>query len=172
MSALGSPGALLVDLSRLDSNKYKTLIDHKKRFDYTSISLISDAEISDGRVIDEFGEVAVKRLEQPYRRDFSEDDIAQIISSYQSENATTIDLAEQFGCSKGTINKLLREHGVTVTKAKAQAKLDDTLVIAMYEEQHTMEEIAKHFGVSSYTVNKCLHRNGVKIRSRWDYVNK
>lgn len=133
---------------------------------------MSNEEVSDSRVIDEFGEVAVKCLEQPYRRDFSEDDIALIISSYQSENATTIDLAEQFGCSKGTINKLLRQHGVNVTKAKAQAKLDDKLVVAMYEEQHTIEEIAKRFGVSSYTVNQCLRRNGVKIRSRWDYVNK
>lgn len=162
----------MVDLSRLDSNKYKTLIDHKKKLDYTSISLISDAEISDSRVIDEFGEVAVKCLEQPYRRDFSDDDIALIISSYQSENATTIDLAEQFSCSKGTINKLLREHGVNVTKAKAQAKLDDKLVAAMYEEQHTIEEIAKRFGVSPSPIRNCLRRNGVKIRGRWDYVTK
>ena len=96
--------------------------------------------------------MAVKRLKQLYRKDFSEDDIELIISSYQSGN-TTIDLAEQFGCSKGTINKLLRKCGVNVTKAKAQAKLDDRVVIAMYkEERHTIEEIAQHFGVSSYTV--------------------
>lgn len=134
---------------------------------------MSNEEVSDSRVIDEFGEVAVKRLKQSYRRDFSDDDIALIISSYQSGDTTTIDLAEQFGCSKGTINKLLREHGVTVTKAKAQAKLDEKVVVAMYEEErHTIDEIAKCFGVSPYPIKSCLLRNGVKIRSRWDYVNK
>lgn len=163
----------MVDLSRLDSNKCKALIDHKRKLDHASISIISDTEAFNNRVIDEFGEVAVKRLERPYRRDFSDDDIALIISSYQSENITTINLAEQFGCSKGTINKLLREHGVAVTKAKAQAKLDEKVVVAMYEEErHTIDEIAKCFGVSPYPIKSCLLRNGVKIRSRWDYVNK
>lgn len=165
-------GGFVVGLTRLDSNKYKTLIKRKRQFVHFPTSIASEVEASGNRAIDEFGEMAVKRLKQLYRKDFSEDDIELIISSYQSGN-TTIDLAEQFGCSKGTINKLLRKCGVNVTKAKAQAKLDDRVVIAMYkEERHTIEEIAQHFGVSSYTVNRCLHRNEVKIRSRWDYIAK
>lgn len=161
----------MVGLTRLDSNKYKTLITRKRQFDYSPAAIVSEVEVSSNREIDEFGEIAVKRLEQLYCKDFSEDDIKLIISCYQS-GSTTIDLAEQFGCSKGTINKLLRKCGVNVTKAKAQAKLDAEIVIAMYEERHTIEEIAQHFGVSPYTVNRCLHSNGVKIRSRWDYAKK
>lgn len=158
-------------LSRLDSKKYRTLINQRARFDYSSAFIISEAEISDNRALDEFGEIAVRRLQQSYRKDFSDVDIELIISCYQSGD-TTIDLAKQFGCSKGTINKLLRKCGVNVTKAKAQAKLDAEIVIAMYEERHTIEDIAQHFGVSSYTVNRCLHSNGVEIRSRWDYVKE
>lgn len=162
----------MVDLSSLDSNKYKALIHHKRKYSYSPAAIIPDIEVSDNRSIDEFGEVAVKRLEQPYRKEFSEEDIERITSNYQSGSASTIDLAKQFGCSKGTINKLLREYGVNITKAKAQAKLDEGVVCAMYEDQHTMEEIAKRFGVSSNTINKCLRRNGVKIRNKWDYTAK
>ena len=162
----------MVGLTRLNSNKYKTLIKRRRQFVHSPASVVSEVGVSSNREIDAFGEIAVKRLEQLYRKDFSEDDIELILSSYQSGN-TTIDLAKQFGCSKGTINKLLRKCGVNVTKAKARAKLDDGVVVAMYEEErHTIEEIAKYFGVSPYTVNRCLHSNGVKIRSRWDYVKK
>lgn len=169
---IGSDYVSLVGLTRLDSNKYKTLIRRRRQFVHSPTSIRSEVEVSGNRVIDKFGEIAVKRLEQLYRKDFSEDDIELILSSYQARG-TTIDLAKQFGCSKGTINKLLRKYGVNVTKAKARAKLEDGVVVAMYEEErHTIEEIAKHFGVSPYTVNRCLHSNGVKIRSRWDYVKK
>lgn len=85
------------------------------------------------------GEIVVKCLEQPYRRDFPEADIKQIISGYQSGKSTIV-LAEEFNCSKNAINKLLREHGMSVTRAKAQMKLDAKVVIAMYEEQHTIEK--------------------------------
>ena len=123
------------------------------------------------REIDAFGEIAVKRLKQSYCRDFSDTDVEQIISSYQS-GESTIGLAKQFGCNKGTINKLLRQHGVKVIRGKAQAKLDAAVVIAMYEEMHTSEEIAKQFKVHPQVVIRCLKANGVKIRTRWDYAKK
>lgn len=168
---LSHESLFLVGLSRLDSKKYIALINQRKKFDYSLISIMPEVEVSDNRTIDEFGEIAIRHLQQSYRKDFSDADIMLIISCYQS-GGTTINLAEQFGCSKGTINKLLRAHGVNVTKAKAQAKLNVKIVIAMYEECHTIEEIAQHFGVSSYTINRCLRSNGVKIRNRWDYVEK
>lgn len=161
----------MVGLTRLDSNKYKTLMKYRKQFDYSPTSIGLEVGVSDNRAVDEFGEIAVKCLKQPYRRDFSDTDVEQIISSYQS-GKSTIKLAKQFGCSKGTINKLLRQHGVEVIREKAQAKLDTAAVIAMYEEMRTSEEIAKQFKVHPQAVIRCLKANGVKIRTRWDYVKK
>lgn len=161
-----------------DPSQYDAIIYQKikafadaKNLAQNAAALVSDDMERQSREIDEFGEIAVKRLEQPYRKDFSDADVEQVISGYQS-GKSTIALAEEFGCSKNTINKLLREHGVNVTKAKAQAKLDAKVVIAMYGERHTIEEIAECFGVSSYLVNRCLRSNRVKIRSRWDYTEK
>lgn len=94
-----------------------------------------------------------------------------MLSGYKA-GKTTINLAKEFGCCKNTINKLLRGHGVNVTKAKVQAKLDANVVIVMYEEICTSEEIAKQSGVHPQAVIRCLEANGVKIRSRWDYMRK
>lgn len=161
----------------LDSNKCKAILRHKARIlQANDLRVVSEAAVSGGtelrnKEIDKFGEVAVKRLKQSYRKNFSENDIEQIVSGYKS-GKTTIELAGQFGCCKNTINKLLRQHGVEVTREKAQTKLDTEVVIAMYEKRHTIEEIAKRFSVSPYTISRCLHSNGVKTRDRWDYATK
>lgn len=165
-------GLFLVGLSELDSNKYKAILKAKKQItqqvlhqtDFT----VEDAPPCSDKVIDQFGEIATTRLKQLYRREFSEQDVGQMVAGYKS-GMTTIELAKQFQCNKGTINKLLRQHGVRITKAKAQAKLNVDKVLSMYENMHTIEDIAKYFNVSSYTINRCLKAHGVKIRGRWDY---
>lgn len=167
-----SPLLILVGLSELDSNKYKAILKAKKQItqqvlhqtDFT----VEDAPPCSDKVIDQFGEIATTRLKQLYRREFSEQDVGQMVAGYKS-GMTTIELAKQFQCNKGTINKLLRQHGVRITKAKAQAKLNVDKVLSMYENMHTIEDIAKYFNVSSYTINRCLKAHGVKIRGRWDY---
>jgi len=160
----------------LDSNKCKSILSQKaKMFQEDSMfyptPIIPDEQESHNRKIDQFGEVAVKQLKQSYRKGFSDDEIDQIIFSYKS-GKTTIEIAAQFGCCKNTINKLLRQHGVEVTREKAQVKLDAEKVIAMYEEMHTTEEIASYYGVNPISVIRCLRAHGVKIRSRWDYPKR
>lgn len=169
---------ILVDLTEPDPKQYEAIIRQKHKVIQASKNLgqsfnaiIPDGTTQQSREIDEFGEIAVKRLEQPHRRDFSDADVEKIISSYKS-GRSTIELARQFACSKNTINKLLRDHGVEVIKAKAQAKLDAKAVVAMYAEMHTAEEIAKRFDAHRQVVIRCLKANGVKIRNRWDYVEK
>lgn len=169
----------MVDLTEPDPNQYDAIIRQKvkviqatKNLGQAATFIISDDAERHNREIDVFGEIAVKRLKQPYRREFSEADIKQMISAYQSGETTTIKLAEQFGCSKTTINKLLRQHGVEVTRAKAQARLNADAVVAMYDEMRTTEEIAECFHVHPQVVIRCLRANGVKIRSRWDYAKK
>ena len=148
-------------LTSCNSNKYEAIFRQKIRtlqannMRITPATIVSDGVELRNREVDEFGEVAVRHLERSYRKDFSDADIEQIISGYKS-GKSTIELAEQFGCNKGTINKLLREHGVEVIKAKAQSKLDAEVAIAMYAEMHTTAEIAERFGVSSLSVIRCL----------------
>lgn len=169
----------LVGLTEPDPNQYDAIIRQKvkviqaaKNFGQAATFIIADDAERHNREIDVFGEIAVKRLKQPYRREFSEADIKQMVSAYQSGETTTIKLAERFGCSKTTINKLLRQHGVEVTRAKAQARLNADAVVAMYDEMRTTEEIAECFHVHPQVVIRCLRANGVKIRSRWDYAKK
>lgn len=163
---------LMVGLSELDSNKYRAILKAKKQITKQVLHqtgfMVEDAPPCSDKVTDQFGEIATTRLKQPYRREFSEQDVRQMVAGYKS-GMTTMELAKQFKCNKGTINKLLRQHGVRITKAKAQAKLNVDKVLSMYENMHTIEDIAKYFNVSSYTVNRCLKAHNVKIRGRWDY---
>lgn len=102
---------------------------------------------------------------------FNEDDISNMIAAFQSGKSTK-ELGEMFNCSKTTIGKILREHGVDVSKGKARRKLDDDKVISMYKEMHNIEEIASYFDVSTYSVGQCLDEHNVPRRSRWDYPQK
>lgn len=138
-------------------------------------SIRSNPAISSGSLshkeIDEFGEIAVKRLTQPYRVEFSSEDVKNIVAAYKAGKSTH-KISQQYNCCKTTISNLLKRNGISVTNAKAQGKFNAQTVIHLYEEMHTTEEIAKLFGVSPYTINRCLRENGVKIRSRWDYEQK
>lgn len=75
----------------------------------------------DDRGIDEFGEVAVKKLRQAQKY-LSDAEIQEIIDLYQSGKATTRDLADKFHCHRQTISHTLKQHGVKVDKRKAQKK--------------------------------------------------
>lgn len=165
----------MVELSGLDSNKYKAILRFKSQIPEL-IGPSLTVNMTEGgpsrKRIDQFGEIAVKRLKQPYKIEFSQDEIKTIIAAYQTGTISTLKLAEEYGCSKTTISKLLKQHNIEVTNTKAQIKLDTKRVISMYAGMCTTEEIAKQFGVSPSTINKCLRKNGVKIRNRWDYSEK
>lgn len=171
LSGKGSDYLALVGLTRLDSNKYKAILRYKyqigSQIKLTSSIIIPD-DLKYNKRVDEFGEIVISRLQQPFSIEFSEEEIEKIISEYKSGKSTR-KLAEQFNCSKTTIGDLLKRHGITVTNCKAQAKLDSERVIIMYKQEQTMDEIAKCFGVSACTIRKCLLKNNVKIRGRWDY---
>lgn len=165
----------MVELSRLDSKKCSAVLRFKQknaeRIKSLGYTINPNEKLVESREIDEYGEVAVKRLRQRFRIEFSNSEVKQIISAYQS-GSTTLQIAKQFNCSKATISSLLKQHGVNVTKAKAQAKIDVKMVIAMYAEMQTAADIAKFFGVSAYAIQRCLRENGIKLRSRWDYPQK
>lgn len=129
--------------------------------DKEDMSMVNDREI------DNFGEMAAKRLQQPQKQ-LSAEEIAKVISEYES-GKTTYELAETFGCHRQTITSILKRYGVKVDKCTVRKRLNTDEIIALYAGMHTSTEIAKHYKVHPQVIIRCLKANGVKIRSRWDY---
>lgn len=63
----------------------------------------------------------------------------------------------------------IQEHGTLHADEK---RMDDGLVIEMYEQGMTMPQIADILGCNNGTVSRVLQRNGVKARSSSDYRRK
>ena len=165
---------MMVGLSELNSNKYKTILRYKTRIsEYAKTiptsNILPESLSLNNKTTDKFGDIRVKTLKRPYRREFTPTEVGEIIALYNS-GENTIKLAKQFNCSKSTINKLLRQNGVLVTKKKARIKIDVDKAISMYTEMSTLEEIGEYFDVSTHTVREILLENGVKMRTRWDYT--
>lgn len=118
--------------------------------------------------IDCYGETVVTKLKRPYQIEFTEKKIHKIITAYQA-GKTAKEISNEYGCCRTTICKLLRQHGVNVTKAKARQKIDEAETISLYENKHTIAEIAAYFGVNPQVITKCLRDHNVPIRGRWDY---
>lgn len=102
------------------------------------------------------------------QKHLSEAEIAEIIVKYKSGIATTA-LAQEYGCHKTTIRKMLRRNGIAVAKQPAANKIDTAKAITMYGEKQTIAEIARHFGVSESAIRKRLIDNNIPLRSRWSY---
>ncbi len=150
-------------LSDLNSNNYRAILDAKA----TPITTLGDPS----------DDVGIKDTSRPYniigelkqqQKHLSEVEIAEIIVKYKAGVATTV-LAEEYDCHKTTIRRVLRQHGIKITKQPVANKIDTSKVIAMYEEMKTIKEIARHFEVSESAIRRRLIENDVPLRSRWDY---
>ena len=135
--------------------------------DSSTNRIVSEKTKIGNKQVDEYGELAITRLTQT-RREFSEDELQEIVFLYKSGKSTR-EIGERFKVCKTTIVNLLRKQGVEVTRSKVQAKLNAEEVIFMYKNGLTSEKIAKQFGVNPQTILNCLRNHGVKIRGRWDY---
>lgn len=169
----------MVDLLGADPNKYQTLLAYKSHLEPSSDCstncprklIVANAASKCKTIVNNFGEDEVIDVTQAQKRNFTTEETRQIILDYQT-GMLLKEIAAKFECSRQTISKLLKEHGINVTTAKKQAKLNPKEVIAMYEQMHTSEEIGKHFGVRAQVIIACLKSNGVPLRSRWDYYKK
>lgn len=164
----------MVGLTELDSKNYQSIMQFKKKLKLQK-ELFPESpaqeEVPNNNIkIDNFGEPSVKFL-QTKPLEFSLDDINNMITSYES-GISTPKLAQRFNCSKNTISKILKEHGVKVSNRKAQKGLNADKVISMYEKMYNIEEIAKYFNVSTYAINQCLTEHNIPRRNRWDYPRK
>ena len=159
----------MVGLSDLDSKRFNAVIRFKASIQPKLKELCPANSLSfSPRKHNVYGEIEADRIFQHQKRSFSEEEITALVSAYR-DGKTTYELAEDFRCHRRTIGRVLKRQGITVTKAKAQQKLDPSDVISMYAQMHTTEEIAKKYTVNPQAIIKCLRAHNIGIRSRWDY---
>ncbi len=115
----------------------------------------------------EYGEIEAvsKRQEQ---KCFTTEEIQLLITGYKS-GKTTYQLADEFGCHRATVSRVLKRNNVNVTNGFRKKQLNPNDVVAMYENKHTSAQIAEKYDVHPNIVLNCLRSQGVKIRSRWEY---
>ena len=108
--------AFLVQLSGHNSKNYQAILRAKKRITNNSklepIFIISENPGKNKRAVDEFGELAVRQLQQKQKH-FSDEEIIILTEEYQN-GKTLLELAKQYGCHRDTVSRMLKKHGVKV----------------------------------------------------------
>jgi DNA-directed RNA polymerase specialized sigma24 family protein len=77
--------------------------------------------------------------------------------------ASLAELQEQFGLSRGSVQRLLRERGVR-RRRKSLSDADLAVLVERYEDGLTVREIAAEQGLAKTTVQDALARSGVAMR--------
>ena len=116
------------------------------------------------RKVNQYGEIEAARIQHEQKR-LNDEEIQLLVTGYQS-GKSTYQLAHEFGCHRITVSNILKRHGVLVSKAKSQKKLDIPDVIAMYGQDHTTQAIADKYDVDRQVVANCLKSHGIKLRGR------
>ena len=156
---------LLVGLTGLDLNLCARLISYRQKSLSTPNNTTHEPQTSSAIYVDEYGEIARRKITQPQKRLLNAE-ISDIIVGYENGLSTYV-LAEKYGCNRKTISAHLKKNGVTVTKAfSAQGKEE---IANMYQSGLTVAEIAKQLKANCSTIIRHLHANGVQMRTRWDY---
>ena len=73
------------------------------------------------------------------------------------------ELQEQFGLSRGSVQRLLREAGVR-RRQTSMGDADLAVLVERYEDGLTVREIAAEQGLAKTTVQDALARSGVAMR--------
>ena len=150
-------------LMEITSKNYQRILEfklsnHAGRLSPSDTDIISQSPKNDkGENSDYYTDKKkVDRLQQPYQRAFTPEEIQKIVTAYQSGKAS-YELGAEFNCSKTTIVKLLKQQGVPLRKSgRTRAKVDDKKVIRMYKEMHTIKEISKNLNVDTQVISRCL----------------
>lgn len=106
----------MVQLSGHNSKNYQAILRAKNRiandskFEFTFI--VSENPEKNKRGVDEFGELAVRQLQQKQKH-FTDEEIIILTEEYQN-GKTLLELAKQYGCHRDTVSRMLKKHGVKV----------------------------------------------------------
>lgn len=76
-----------------------------------------------------------------------------IIDRYTNKGESTVIIANDIGCSQGTVERLLKRNGIKMTPHRFNLKVNDenrAKIFALYQSGATTIEIGKEFNVSDY----------------------
>ncbi|BDT94114.1 hypothetical protein IFM12275_40900 [Nocardia sputorum] len=111
--------------------------------------------------------ICKKRGDEPaYRpnRKLQPDEVAALVERYR-HGASMMELAEEYGLHRNTVEAHLRRSGVAKRPmVKMTPRLVERATRLYVEELWTTARIGKEFGVDASTVAKALKRAGVKLR--------
>lgn len=93
-------------------------------------------------------------------------DITKIISMYEKEKLSTIEIGEFFGVNHGIINRILRRNNIAIRSLGEHKNLNEENIVEMYTEGSTLKELGDIYGVARQTIARVLRKNEVTIRSR------
>jgi len=90
--------------------------------------------------------------------------IEQLVRDYEA-GVETPELTGRYGLGKGTVLKLLREHGVTMRRqGLSSAEIDEA--IQLHAEGWSLARIGQQFGRAHTVIRKALLDQGVPLRPR------
>lgn len=107
---------ILVHLSEHDSKKYQAILRFKRQLgectELDDADTVSDDGEDCSRRVDEFGEVATKRITHIQKR-FAPEEITILAEKYLAGKSTR-KLGEEFGCNRNTVSDVLKRNGIKV----------------------------------------------------------
>ena len=103
------------------------------------------------------------------QKDLTDDEIRQVAQRY-SEGASIYDLADEFGCHRGTISRHLKQQGITVSNKVTDRPALVERVLQMYADGMHTKQIGAELGITPKSVSKILHNNDIRIRHSTEYA--
>jgi hypothetical protein len=98
------------------------------------------------------------------RRRLNRETITQLVADYEAGQSTPT-LVKRYGLAKGTVLKLLKEHGITMRHQQmTEAEIIET--IDLYQQGWSLARIGQHFGRNPSIIQGVLKRAGV-ARRKW-----
>ncbi len=114
------------------------------------------------------GEIPLPHADhQPYKlsQRLSAETVDAIIRAYQA-GATTREVGERFGWAHSSINKLLRQHGITARRRSPNAA-EMQGAVELYEAGLGTRTIGQLLGFGATTIGRALRQAGVQLRPRF-----
>lgn len=102
---------------------------------------------------------------QPYRIDrrLSPGQLAELVAAYK-RGTSTPKLCEQYDLSKGSVLKILADHGVTMRQARHLTEAQIEKAVEWYQAGDSLTTIGKRLGSSPTTVQRALVTRGIPMR--------
>ncbi len=107
---------------------------------------------------------------QPHKlsQRLSDETVAAILAAYQA-GATTREVGERFGLAHSSVNKLLKEHGITARRRSPNPD-EVKCAVQLYEAGLSARVIAEHLGFGASTITRALDKAGVRMRPKFRRV--